>query len=424
MNKLVYDKIDEVLFHEQLDNGLNVYLLQKSGFSKSYVTFSTKFGSLEEQIYNDDETIDLPHGIAHFLEHKLFEQNGVDVSTTFALQQANVNAYTQNNRTTYLFSCTDHLHKNISDLLYFVQNPKFSEEGIKKEVQIITQEINMYNDDPTTALYQGVINNMYLDHPVRNEILGTVESISTITKDVLEKTHQTFYHPSNMVLFVTGNFDVEETVKFIKELQKDVNPVQSFKVKDQPFSCNKAHVLSTEIEKEVLVANFILGIKLSSINDRLEYMKKELCLSVMMDLVLGKSTENFKTLLANNLINDTYGMDISLSDRYSYFLIGSETNNPVELKEAITEIFSNMKDLDITDELFLRTKKQTIGGFIQALNSLEYIANNFTKYYFEGASLFDILEVSQNITKEDIYNTMDEFLDLKRYSSCTVIPKK
>jgi len=282
----------------------------------------------------------------------------------------------------------------------------------------------MYNDDPTTALYQGVINNMYLDHPVRNEILGTVESISTITKDVLEKTHQTFYHPSNMVLFVTGNFDVEETVKFIKELQKDVNPVQSFKVKDQPFSCNKAHVLSTEIEKEVLVPNFILGIKLSSINDRLEYMKKELCLSVMMDLVLGKSTENFKTLLANNLINDTYGMDISLSDRYSYFLIGSETNNPVELKEAITEIFSNMKDLDITDELFLRTKKQTIGGFIQALNSLEYIANNFTKYYFEGASLFDILEVSQNITKEDIYNTMDEFLDLKRYSSCTVIPKK
>ena len=130
MNKLVYDKIDEVLFHEQLDNGLNVYLIQMSGFSKSYVKFSTKFGSLEEQIYNDDETIDLPHGIAHFLEHKLFEQNGVDVSTTFALQQANVNAYTQNNRTTYLFSCTDHLHKNISDLLYFVQNPKFSEEGI------------------------------------------------------------------------------------------------------------------------------------------------------------------------------------------------------------------------------------------------------------------------------------------------------
>lgn len=424
MNKLEHKSVDETIYHQVLANGLTVYLLPKAGFSKSYVTFSTNLGSLQESIIKDGETLILPQGIAHFLEHKLFEQDGKDVSTSFSLNQASVNAYTQNNRTTYLFSCTDHLHKNIGQLLHFVQNPNFTEEGIKKEVQIITQEINMYKDDPNTALYQGVIENMYKDHPIRNEILGTVESISTITKDILEKTHSTFYHPSNMVLFVTGNFIPEETMSFIEANQVAFNPVKEYEETSVPLSCQISHVKEKTIEQEVKVPNFVLGVKLAPCTDQTQLLKTELSFSVLMDLIFGRSTDNFKQLLSNNLINDSFGTDITLSDSYSFFLIGSESNNPIELEKELRRILSNMKDLEITDELFLKTKKQTIGGFIQALNSLEYIANNFVKYYYSGTSLFDILQISKSITKEDIYDTMAVFLDDIRYTTCTVIPKK
>ena len=424
MNKIPFPHIDETLYHHQLQNGLNIYLLPKVGFSKSYVTFSTNLGSLQEEIYNKEERITLPKGIAHFLEHKLFEQDGEDVSTEFALNQASVNAYTQNNRTTYLFSCTDHLYKNISLLLDFVQFPKFTQVGIEKEVQIITQEINMYKDDPNTAIYQGIIENMYKDHPVRNEILGSVESISTITKDILEKTHSTFYHPSNMILFVTGNFDVEDTIAFIEENQRNVTKEKSYTVVDTPKSCQLSHVKDLIIEREVMVPNFVLGVKLAPCSNQSELLKKELSISVLMDLLLGKSTNNYKELLENQLINDSFGMDITLSDSYSYFLIGSETNKKEALAKELRKILQNMKTLEITDELFLKTKKQTIGGFIQALNSLEYIANNFVKYYYQGTSLFDILEISKNITKDDLYDIMELFKDETRYSECAVIPKK
>lgn len=424
MNKYEYKQIDETIYHQVLKNGLNVYLLPKAGFSKTYVTFSTELGSLQEEIYNEEESISLPEGIAHFLEHKLFEQDGKDISSKFAMNQANVNAFTQNNRTTYLFSCTDHLYKNIGTLLDFVQNPHFTEEGITKEIQIITQEIKMYEDDPSSALYQGILKNLYENHPVRNEILGSVESISTITKELLEQTHGTFYHPSNMVLFITGNIMPEEVISFVESHQKDVLPKQKYFSREIPISSNDIYSKNLDIEKEIKVPNFVLGIKLHACNDKSKLMKKELSISVLMDLLLGRSTENYKELLSKHLINDSFGMDVSISDKFGYFLIGSETNKKEELLKTLLTIFRDMKSLDITDELFLKTKKQTIGGFIQSLNSLEYIANNFIKYYYEGTSLFDILEISKAITKQDIYDVMDIFLDESKYTTCTVYPKE
>lgn len=427
MNKQEFTRINEVLYHEELDNGLNVFLLPKEGFHKSYVTFSTKLGSVMTKIVDTKgNLIDLPMGIAHFLEHKLFEQDGEDVSRLFSKNQANVNAFTQNNRTTYLFSCTDNLIKNIDLLINFVQNPYFTKEGIEKEKGIISSEIKMYEDDPNTIAYMGLIRNMFKSHPVRFDILGTIETITKIDKSILTKAHQTYYSPKNMVLFITGNFEVDEILKHIKENQNKVEfKSDYFHHNDIIIEDLNVVVEKEEVNLEVNVPNFLLGIKQGPTNYKKEnIIKKELCFSILLDLILGKSTNNYKELLSNELVNDSFGLDITLEQTYGFFLVGSETYKPKELEIKLKDILLNLDNEVLKEEDFLRIKKQIVGGFIHALNSIEYIANQFTKYYYLGASLFDILEIADKITLEDIEETKSAFKNISSYSTFTVYPKE
>ena len=427
MNKQEFKRINEVLYHEVLSNGLNVFLVPKKGFHKTYVTFSTKLGSVMTKIQDkDNNIIDLPMGIAHFLEHKLFEQDGNDVSSLFAKNQANVNAFTQNNRTTYLFSCTDKLKENIDLLLNFVQNPYFTKEGIEKEKGIIASEIKMYEDDPNTVAYMGLIKNMFKEHPVREDILGTIKSISKIDKAILERTHKTYYNPKNMVLFITGNFELDEILEYIKLNQKEMDfKCTSLHYDDIKVESVKVFKEKEEVNLEVNVPNFLLGVKQGPTNYENEnIIKKELSFSILLDLVIGKSTKNYKELLSNELVNDSFGLDITFEKTYGFFLIGSETFKPKELEIELKRILLNLKDEKLKEEDFLRTKKQIVGGFIHALNSIEYIANQFTKYYYLGSSLFDILEIADSITLEDIENTKKSFNNEIAYSTYTVYPKK
>ncbi|MBU1020178.1 MAG: insulinase family protein, partial [Firmicutes bacterium] len=263
MTKTEFYRIKETLYHEVLPNGLNIFMLPKTGFHKTYVTFSTSLGSITTKIAKKDGTIiDLPEGIAHFLEHKLFEQSDGDISMLFSENQASVNAFTQNNRTTYLFSCTDKLKENIKLLLEFVQNPVFTEKGIEKEKGIITQEIKMYEDDPNTVSYMGILNNMFQTHPVKIDILGTVDSISNINKEILEITHQTFYSPKQMVLFVTGNFEVDEIVSFVTKLQENVVFPEEYQLVSEDYhEISAVQESYKEIKMEITVPNLLIGIK-------------------------------------------------------------------------------------------------------------------------------------------------------------------
>ncbi len=427
MNKNVYPKIKEVLYHEVLDNGLNVFLLPKKGFHKSFVTFSTNLGSIDTHIQdNNGKIVDLPLGIAHFLEHKLFEQNNKDVSALFAMNQASVNAFTQNNRTTYMFSCTANLEKNIELLLDFVQYPLFTDKGVEKEKGIITQEIKMYEDDPNTVAYMHLLKNIYKDHPIRHDILGTEDSIKTINVDILNKTHQTFYSPSNMVLFITGNFQATNIIEFIRNNQKNVifsNDYHNISI--IPPQNDIVYKNKSEINLEIIIPNYLLAIKQMPTNLTKEnILKKELIMAILIDLIIGKSTSNYRHLINDGLINDSFGIDITFEETYGYFLVGSETYFPKELHTTLKEIFQNLEGLKINIEDFKRTKKQIIGGFIQALNSLEYIANQFTKYYYVGSSLFNILDIADSITIDDINKAKSYFEKEAAYSSIITFPKK
>ncbi|MCK5762158.1 MAG: insulinase family protein, partial [Candidatus Izimaplasma sp.] len=420
-------KIKEVLYTEILENGLNIYLLPKKGFHKSYATFSTNLGSIATQIKDSkNNIIDLPMGIAHFLEHKLFEQNNQDVSTKFAANQARVNAFTQNNRTTYMFSCTANLEKNIELLLNFVQNPLFTDEGVEKEKGIITQEIRMYQDDPNTVAYMRLLKNLYKDHPVKYDILGTEESIQDINVEILNKAHQTFYNPKNMILFITGNFDPEELIIFIRENQKNTFFKNEYiNVDNIPKQNNIIYKKGLKINHEISIPNYLLAIKQLPTNFQKEnIMKKELIMAILIDLIIGKSSPNYRHLINDGLINDSFGIDITFEESYGFFLVGSETYSPEELNSTLREIFLNLDSFEIRKTEFDRTKRQIIGGFIQALNSLEYIANQFTKYYYIGSSLFDILNVADKITIDDVNEAKKLLINENSYTFVTVYPKK
>lgn len=427
MNKIEYKRINETLFHEVLPNGLNIYLLPKEGYHKTYVTFSTSLGSVTTTMIDKaGNVVTLPLGIAHFLEHKMFEQANGDISMMFSKNQANVNAFTQNNRTTYLFSCTDKLKENIELLLKFVQNPLFTDEGVEKEKGIITQEIKMYEDDPSTISYMGILNNMYQHHSVKNDILGTVESITKIDKHILEMTHKTFYSPNQMVLFVTGNFDVETISAFIRENQLNVISDETYQplieVVDEPVIVCDSY---KEIQMEITVPNLLIGIKQKGTDYKTEnIIKKELEVSILFDLLLGKSSKHYKELLATELVNDSFGIDITFEESYGYFLIGSETYLPKELEQKVREIFLGLPEFELNMNDFKRAKKQIIGGFIHALNSLEFIANQFTKYHFTNVSLFDILEIADSITLEDVEKSKMYFEKEEMISSFLIMPKK
>jgi len=424
MHKITYDTINETLYSHTLENNLKVYMLPKPGFHKTYVTLSTPLGSNKTTYIKDGNTKTIPLGVAHFLEHKLFEQDGKDISEQFAKNGAQVNAYTMNNRTTYLFSCTDLVLPSIGLLLQFVFNPTFSQTGIDKEIGIINQEISMYEDDPNTAIYMGVLRNMYSKHPVQHDILGTSESIATIDKTVLDNVHQLFYHPENMVLFITGNIDVESTIAFIEDNMNVPTPTIARipdEVVQEPLTVHKQ--LDSKV-MDVLMPNCLVGLKLPV--EDLTYahiMKNELIYTILLDIFVGKSSSNYETLLAKGYINDSFGMDVTIESDYGFILLGGNTKFPTEFTTTIQQMIveASSQKVDVAD--FNRTKKQIIGSFIQALNSLEYIANQFTKYYFTNTSLFDVLDIASTIMIEDIEQAYQTINKPDQLTSYIIYPK-
>ncbi len=264
MDKITFEQLQEVLYHEKLENGLNVYILPKKGFNKTYATFTTNYGSVDNQFVplEKNDLVKVPDGIAHFLEHKLFEKEDGDVFQDFSKQGASANAFTSFTRTAYLFSSTSNVELNLETLIDFVQSPYFSEKTVEKEKGIIGQEITMYDDNPDWRLYFGVIENMYKNHPVRIDIAGTIDSIAKITKDMLYECYETFYHPSNMVLFVVGPIDPEKIMEQIhtNQAKKDYKNQPEIKrhFENEPVQVNEKKKV---LEMNVQSSKCMVGVK-------------------------------------------------------------------------------------------------------------------------------------------------------------------
>ncbi len=429
MEKISFDQLQEELYFEKLANGLHVYVLPKKGFNKTFATFTTKYGSVDNHFIplGGQEYKKVPDGIAHFLEHKLFEKEDGDVFQQFSRQGASANAFTSFTRTAYLFSSTSDVEKNLETLVDFVQDPYFSEKTVEKEKGIIGQEITMYDDNPDWRLYFGLIQNLYKNHPVKIDIAGTVESISHINKDLLYECYNTFYHPSNMLLFIVGPVEPKAIIDQVRTNQskKDYKEQTEIKRKfedEPPEAAEKKKVL----EMNVQTSKCLVGIKaLHTDQTGGEMLKNELTMNVLLDLLFGKSSENYNRLYYEGLIDETFSYDYTQEQGFGFAMIGGDTREPDKLADALKNILSEAKDGKLfSDEQLSRAKKKKIGTFLRAINSPEYIANQFTRYAFNGMNLFDVVPTLEKITLDDVSLLAKEVIADERFSVCQVVPKK
>ncbi len=427
MEKIHFDQLEETLYHETLPNGLDVYILPKQGFSKTFVTFTTKYGSIDRSFVplGEEEAITVPDGIAHFLEHKMFEKEDGDVFQKFSEYGASANAFTSFTRTAYLFSATNHIEKSTNTLLDFVQQPYFTEQTVNKEKGIIGQEIQMYDDQPDWRVYFGSIENLYEQHPVKIDIAGTVESIDGITAEHLYTCYNTFYHPSNMLLFAIGNVDPEQMMETIRTNQAnktftEPQPIERIVVEEPKEAAVSNRVLHMDVQKPKAYVSF----KAREVSlQGMAMMKHELAIELALDLMYGRSSDFYEEIYQKGWIDESYSYDFSLEEGFGFAMVGSDTAHPVELQEGVKRVMNDAaKELPFTQEDLDRVKRRKIGFTLRALNSLEFIANQFTRYKFNDMNLFDIVPVIEQLTIADVERAMTSITGESQQSTFTIEP--
>lgn len=428
MNKTEYEQINETLYHEVLPNGLTVYLLPKNDYHKTYGLFSTNYGSIDNEFipYGEKEKVKVPDGIAHFLEHKLFEKENGDVFQLFGQQGASANAFTSFTKTSYLFSTTDQVEKNLTTLIDFVQAPYFTEETVNKEKGIIGQEIQMYEDDPNWRMFFGILNNLYPTHPLHIDIAGTVESIDKITAQDLYTCYRTFYQPSNMVLFVVGKMEPEKLMKLIRENQEEKNfPPKQEIVRYFPEN-TKEIIKQSALEAAITRNKFVLGIKgLDTLpQEGTELLRYKTAINLLFQMILGNTSRNYLAMYNQGIIDDSFGFEFSLDREFHFADFSGDTDEPEKAAEKIKEIILGFADDPEVSEMNLDLlKKKMLGQYFQSLNSIEYIANQFTQSLFGDRTLFDLPEIIDSIQMKDVLAAGEAFISEEAFSEFYMRPK-
>ncbi|MFD2045712.1 EF-P 5-aminopentanol modification-associated protein YfmH [Ornithinibacillus salinisoli] len=425
MSSKTYDNINETVYSEQLDNGLSVFLLPKPEMSKTYGIFSTNYGSIDQTFVpiEQNEKITVPEGIAHFLEHKLFEKEDHDVFANFGKQGASANAYTSFTKTAYLFSATNNIEENAKTLIDFVQDPYFSEKSVEKEKGIIAQEIKMYDDQPDWQSFMGTIKAMFKDHPVNVDIAGTVESINSITKDDLYTCYNTFYHPENMTLFIAGNFNPEKMMSLIQENQAGKSFQKMDEItRDFPNEQEQVAMKESKIVMPVSVSKCTIGIKESVQElEATDFLTKD----VLQDMVLGfyfsKSGQFYQELYESGLIDDSFHFETNLDRNFGYTLIGGNADDPDELASKIKELLLKTQTEAIEAEDFERMKKKKIGQLLRAMNSLEFIASKHIHYHTLGIDFFELIPTIQSLTLEQVNDFLSNWITEDRLTVCKIV---
>jgi len=403
MDLIRNEVLREEIYKEILDNGLEIYVLPKKDYVKQFAIFATRYGSIDNDFILPDknERIKVPDGIAHFLEHKLFEEEEGNVFDRFTKNGANANAYTSFTLTAYLFSCTYNFYENLKILLNFVSRPYFTEESVKKEIGIIEQEINMYKDDPNWRVFFNILDCLYVNHPVKIDIAGTVDSIKKINKDLLYKCYNTFYNPNNMVLFVVGNVNPERVVEesrnmIIKEGKAKIKRFYP----EEPESINRDF-----IEDKMMVAEplMYLGYKdISAYKGSRELLKRIITTNICLELLIGKSSKLYNDLYNEGLITSNFDFEYTGEIGYGYTLIGGEVSDPIRVSERIKKGVSVLVKEGIDGSDFERIKKKLYGSFVRSFNSIDAIAHNFISFYMKDIFIFDYISAINDITAQDV----------------------
>lgn len=393
------DKIKEKVYIKKLENGLTIMVIPKKGVQKKYIIWGTNYGSVDNHFMINDEEVLVPDGIAHYLEHKMFEQrsgkNSLDVLTSLGVD---ANAYTTNNYTAYLYECTDNFYEALDEFMDYVQNPYYTDENVEKERGIIEQEIMMYDDYPEWAMYMNAMKLMYHNNPINIDIAGTKESIAKIDKETLYKVYNNFYVPENMAIVVCGDIDENE---IFGELEKRIiikaNPNEVKRIiTEEPENIVEK---SKEVNMDISMPIFMVGYKDKILSPK-EMIKKDLAIEILLNIIIGKSSNLYKRLYEEGLIFSEFGFDYEFARNYAHVYIQGQSSN---LQKIITEMkneFDYFINQGINDTDFNRVKRKLYGEFVKSYNDVASIGNSFIGKYFKGINLFDYLEEFESLNKE------------------------
>lgn len=426
MNKKHYKDIDETVYIEKMKNGLEVVYIEKRGFNKKFVTYTTLFGSLDNDFTVNGEHHQIPDGIAHFLEHKMFEKEEGDVFNKFSQNGANANAFTSYDRTTYLFSCTENFYQNLQLLMDMVEKPYFTDDSVQKEVGIINEEIKMYQDNPGFRVYNELLLALYVNHPIRIDIAGTLQSISQITKETLYLCHETFYAPSNMVMVIVGDFDKDELFNYIRTHQDNRNITEKMHIERHiPGEPKEVNAKETLIEMNVSDKRLMFGFKYleDGKEDKYNEAKRDIIMMFALDMVFGAQSKYYYEMLDEGLVDEAFNFGFTAERTYGQTLFTARGNEPDKVVNRVVDIINEVKETNyFTEEMLLSQKRELLGDYLSSLNSPEYIANQYTKYLLDGNDLYQIPEIVDDITLEDVIDTFGEVLDERYMSKSIVVP--
>lgn len=402
-------KVKEKLYVEKLENGLTIMIIPKKGIQKKYVIWGTNYGSNDSKfvVPGETEETEVPKGVAHFLEHKMFEQeSGVNSLDTLTALGVEANAYTTNDHTAYLFECTENFYPALDELMDYVQHPYFTDKNVEKEKGIIGQEIGMYDDDPGWQLYVNTMDCLYEKNPIKVDIAGTVESIAKINPDVLFKCYNNFYHPSNMVFVAVGAFEPEE---MLEEIKKRLLPKEKIGEIKRIYPQDKKEINKKYAEKEMEVSMpiFMIGIK-DNIENYSEIVKRHIAIEILLNLLIGKSSKLYNQLYQEGVLFVRPDLDYEFSKQYAHILISGQSKKPQEILDRLVKEIEELKQNGINQQDFERIKKKLYGDYVVEYNDVANIGRMFAADYVKGINSFDYIDKFNEVDEKYAQEILNE----------------
>lgn len=413
--------IDERYYHLVHKSGLPIFVFPKN-HGTGYAVFGTRFGSIDNRFRVDGKEILLPDGIAHFMEHKLFEnEDGVDTFKKYAEYGANANAYTSSDKTFYLFSATEHMEESLEILLDFVTHPYFTDETVAKEQGIIGEEIRMYDDNPGWRLYFNLLTALYHSHPARIDTAGTVETIAEITPATLYAAYRTFYDLHNMALCVCGTIEPEKVLAVCDKIlvpSPEKKPVRLFP--DEPET-----VFKKEISQKLSVSMPLFSIGIKDVHQPMTgaaLAKKSIEYEILLEVMFGKASAFYTRMYEKGLINSSFGVNYEAHENFGFCEINGYSADPDEVYREMLAALDIFRKNGFSREDFERAKRRLYASVIRTFNSTEDIANDFLEEYFRGIDLLDYPEIITSVTQEDAAKRLAEDFREDRIALSKILP--
>lgn len=422
LKKRYYQRIDEEIYSATLDNGLSLSIIKKKGFLEKAAFLSINFGSIDNCYYLDGELQTYPAGIAHFLEHKLFEdEQGKDVTLDFVKLGADVNAFTTLDRTTYYFSTLDNFEEALGLLLKFTSGFTSSEKSVNHEKKIIEQEINMYQDDPDYRAYLGCLQNLYPNTILGQDIAGNNESIEKITVEDLKNNFDCFYRSENCHLVLVGDFDVDDVYTFVNERQRTLTELKTIVEKEKKLI--EAEIKKRDnLQMEVSISKLAVGFKSATFSD--SRMRENLLVQLLFNLLFGWTSPYYQNWYSEGKIDESVSIEYEVSNRYSFVIITMDTIEPIKMSSLIRQVMTSAdKKRLLTEEALDLQKKALYGEFLRSLDNIQGLGNQYLVFLDNDKTYFDLGQELMSITSKELKDFLNHYLSNMVITDFVVFPK-